>query len=97
MFLMSLQQSFSTSYILGQFICCDDVLGVSDPTDQVTVVRQETVEVVAVIQTSLPVSGFLPQLSPGCLDVSLLITDLISLVTMDLTQTISLSCEVLYL
>ena len=50
-FLVSLQQGLCPCHILGQLISRDDCLHVMDPADQVTVVRQEAMQVVGVIQT----------------------------------------------
>ena len=48
--LMFLKQRFSSSNVLGKIVSGDYRLHVMDPADQITVVRQEAVEIVGVFQ-----------------------------------------------
>ena len=57
---MFLEQGLSAGDVLRELVSADDRLGVVDPADEVTVVGQEAVQVVRVLQVGAPVPGLYP-------------------------------------
>ena len=93
MFIVSVYKSLGASHILSQVVSGDDVLHVLDPGHQVPEVSQEAVEVVRVIQASLPVCPLVLQLLPVVHNLSLLSIDLWSLLFVDVFQSFCLFAE----